>query len=192
LLQPIDNNIDKLKNLIKQWQNIKWINEQYPKKNVLFGLNDAKKSILKNQYVIVVEGYMDAISLWINGFQNTVAICGTAMSPMHLLLLRRYTNHIVFCLDADKGGERGLQNALKNMNKINIDMTYYNVLLPALDGQKIDPEDVLLSKDKEILKWALKEAGKRKNVKDEKKVIKINDDKIKLLYQIKQGETIDN
>lgn len=186
LLYPMDNDINKLKESIIKWKDIKWINEKYSKKDVLFGLYEAKKSILEKGYAIIVEGYMDAISLWINGFKNTVAICGTAMSPIHLLLLRRYTDHIVFCLDADDGGTIGVKRALDNIDKYGIDLSYYNILLPKIKNKKIDPEDVLNSNNKNILKWALDEAGYRQNPKDKKREIKIDDDAIKLLYKIKE------
>jgi DNA primase len=88
----------------------KYKNSKYKKTNFLFGLNLAKKSILLNQNVIVVEGYFDQISLFDAGIENTVAVCGTAFSKNHFVKLARYTDKISFLLDGDQPGQKSAEN----------------------------------------------------------------------------------
>lgn len=105
----------------------KYKNSSYKKANVLYGLNFSKKEILKSNNVYVLEGYFDLISMMRNGFQNSVAICGTAFSKQHFIKLSRYTDNITFILDADEAGRKSAERIYSNfLNKgINI-----NFLIP--------------------------------------------------------------
>lgn len=76
----------------------------YHKSLTLYGLNWAKDSIRKQDEVILVEGYMDALTLWQAGIQNVVAPCGTALTPDHLRLLMRHTKNFVTAFDGDTAG----------------------------------------------------------------------------------------
>jgi DNA primase len=71
----------------------------------LYNLNNAKSENKKSGVVFVVEGYMDAISLYQAGFKNVVATLGTAMTESHLNLIWRYFNDPVVCFDGDKSGQ---------------------------------------------------------------------------------------
>lgn len=72
----------------------------YSKGRQLFGLNVAKKS--GNDKIIIVEGYMDAISLYQRGITNVVASLGTALTEAQGRLLRKYANQIIMGYDADR------------------------------------------------------------------------------------------
>ena len=178
---PLMSNIneEKVKDMVEEWVGIKWINEIYPKKEHLFGLNMAKKHIFENKYAIVVEGYMDVIALWMNGFLNTVALCGVAMSDVHSALLRRYTEGVVFCLDADenKSGSKAIKSIEKLMNKEYNDLNHYVIYLP-LKEKSFDPEDALIDvKYKSLFTNALKEAGRRVNdLSIKKRFLDLSDD----------------
>ncbi len=76
----------------------------YKKSEVLYGLNFAKQEIKKEGRVIVVEGNMDVIALQQAGVLNVVATSGTALTNEQLNLLRRYTDNMVVCFDADAAG----------------------------------------------------------------------------------------
>lgn len=83
----------------------------------LFGLYNAKNSILQNDSVIIVEGQFDCISCHRHGITNTVALGGAAFSKFHLYLLLRYTNNIRLLLDNDNAGENatnGIFDRFKN------------------------------------------------------------------------------
>ncbi len=76
----------------------------YHKSKALYGIAQAKQSIKKEDRVIVVEGNMDVIAMYQSGFQNTVAVSGTAMTEEHIGILRRYTKNIILFFDMDRAG----------------------------------------------------------------------------------------
>jgi len=84
----------------------------YHKSETLYALHKAKSQIVSRGRALVVEGYTDVISLHAAGFTNTVATCGTALTPEHVRLLARFTTEVVLVFDADAAGmaaaERGL------------------------------------------------------------------------------------
>ena len=71
----------------------------------LYNLNNAKNENKQSRIVFIVEGYMDAISLYQAGFKNVVATLGTAMTESHLNLIWRYFNDPVICFDGDRSGQ---------------------------------------------------------------------------------------
>lgn len=78
----------------------------YDKSKVLFGLDQAKQAIKQQGYVIIMEGQMDVITAHQFGFTNVVAASGTALTTEQVKLLDRFTNNIIFALDADSAGQR--------------------------------------------------------------------------------------
>ena len=76
----------------------------FDKGDVIFALDLAKRSIRARDQVILVEGYMDVISAHQRGFSNVVAAMGTSVTPQQLKRLGRYTQNLVFALDADAAG----------------------------------------------------------------------------------------
>ena len=84
----------------------------FNKRKVLFGLDRAGPSINREGFVIVVEGYMDAISLASAGIKNVVATLGTAFTADHVKILKRYAKKIVFCYDSDDAGQNATMRAL--------------------------------------------------------------------------------
>jgi len=77
----------------------------YVKGNNLFGLNLAKDGIRESDFVVVVEGYLDLIMPFQEGFRNIVASLGTALTQEQVRLIRRFTQNVVMVYDADKAGE---------------------------------------------------------------------------------------
>ncbi len=75
----------------------------------LYNLNNAKSENKQSGIIFVVEGYMDAISLYQAGFKNVVATLGTAMTESHLNLVWRYFNGPVVCFDGDRSGQNAAQ-----------------------------------------------------------------------------------
>lgn len=76
----------------------------FNKSKVLYGLYQAQKAIRELKYAILVEGYTDVTSFHQYGAENTVATCGTALTTEHAKLLKRFTEHVVVCRDADDAG----------------------------------------------------------------------------------------
>ena len=87
----------------------------FNKRKNLFGLNVAKKT--KHPYMILVEGYMDAIALHQYGFDCAVASLGTSLTEEHAVLLSRYTENVVLIYDGDEAGQRAAQRAIPMLEK---------------------------------------------------------------------------
>jgi DNA primase len=86
----------------------------FEKGRELYGLFQAQKAIRAEQRVLVVEGYMDVVALAQHGVDYAVATLGTATTPYHVQKLLRLTEHIVFCFDGDKAGQKAAWRALEN------------------------------------------------------------------------------
>jgi len=78
----------------------------YHKGETLYGLHIAKPSIAEKDSVIIVEGYFDLLTLHQYGFKNSVATLGTALTPQHIRVLKRYTRNFITLFDGDQAGIR--------------------------------------------------------------------------------------
>ncbi|MBU4486430.1 MAG: DNA primase [Candidatus Delongbacteria bacterium] len=78
----------------------------YKKSQVLYGLHQALDTIRKTKEIILVEGNIDLITMHKFGFSNTVAICGTAFTENHALLIKRNADKITVLLDGDEAGKK--------------------------------------------------------------------------------------
>ncbi|MCM8800578.1 MAG: DNA primase [Candidatus Omnitrophica bacterium] len=77
----------------------------YNKGKNLYGLNLTKDSIRQDDYVVIVEGYLDCIIPYQEGLNNIVASLGTALTHDQVRLLKRYTHNVILVYDADKAGQ---------------------------------------------------------------------------------------
>lgn len=86
----------------------KYINSKasvlYKKNEILFGLWYSREYVRECNFAIVLEGYFDWLSLFESGIFNVVAVCGTALTPMHCTTLKRYTNNVGIMFDGDAIG----------------------------------------------------------------------------------------
>ncbi len=87
----------------------------FEKGRELYGLFQAQKVIRERKLVLVVEGYMDVVALAQHGVEYAVATLGTSTTPYHVQKLLRLSEHIVFCFDGDKAGQRAAWRALENV-----------------------------------------------------------------------------
>ena len=90
----------------------------FNKRKNLFALNYAKKS--KLGYLILVEGYMDAIALHQYGFDCAVASLGTSLTEEHAVLISRYVEQVVLIYDGDEAGQRATRRAIPILEKAGI------------------------------------------------------------------------
>ncbi|MDO4203716.1 MAG: DNA primase [Selenomonadaceae bacterium] len=90
----------------------------FNKRRMLFGLDRAAKAIRTAEKVVVVEGYMDAISLAAAGIRNVVASLGTAFTREQCRLLMRYAPEIYFCYDSDAAGQNATMRALGILREV--------------------------------------------------------------------------
>lgn len=78
--------------------------EIYHKSNVLYGLNQGKQSISRKNLCLLVEGYMDVVSLHQSGIENVVASSGTSLTTEQIKLIKRLTENVTILFDGDKAG----------------------------------------------------------------------------------------
>ena len=78
--------------------------EIYHKSNVLYGLNQSKQAISRENLCLLVEGYMDVISLHQSGIENVVASSGTALTKEQIKLIKRLTENVTILFDGDAAG----------------------------------------------------------------------------------------
>ncbi len=166
--------------------------ELYNKSKILFGYDKAKRAMMQKNQAIVVEGQMDLIMAHQAGTENTVAVSGTALTPDHIGLIKRFTNSLLLSFDSDEAGlsagERGVKLALS------LDMDVKMVKIP----ESLDPADIIL-KDKSIWEKAIKDAQPiidfyldyltEKGIKDRDLVLAVN--KKVLPYVAAIGNSVD-
>lgn len=78
--------------------------EIYHKSNVLYGLNQGKQAISRKNLCLLVEGYMDVVSLHQSGIENVVASSGTSLTTEQIKLIKRLTENVTILFDGDKAG----------------------------------------------------------------------------------------
>ncbi|MBS1447420.1 MAG: toprim domain-containing protein, partial [Odoribacter sp.] len=84
----------------------------YHKREILYGLYQAREAIREHHFVFVTEGYKDVLAMHAAGFRNTVALCGTALTDQQITLLSRYTRYAIIMLDGDEAGQtNGIRSA---------------------------------------------------------------------------------
>ncbi|HMJ88196.1 MAG TPA: DNA primase [Candidatus Acidoferrum sp.] len=84
----------------------------FTKGKVFFGLDKSKRALLDSQTAIICEGQLDLITCFMTGVQNIVAPQGTALTPDHARILKRYVEEVVLCFDADNAGQNAAVRSL--------------------------------------------------------------------------------
>jgi len=118
----------------------------YYKGKMLYGLNHSKEGIRKSGTAIIVEGYMDYLMLWKNGFRNVCAVCGTSFTQDQGRLLARYANRVYIINDGDRAGIRASVRAADELVIVGLDSNV--ITLP--EGE--DPDSFVRKKGAEELR----------------------------------------
>jgi DNA primase len=121
----------------------------YRKSRILYGLHLAREAKLRETGVVVVEGYTDVILLHQAGVGNAVATCGTALTPEHVKLLRRYTDRLALVFDGDAAGVAAMERGLDVLVAEDVDIAV--VILP--EGE--DPADFVSKRGGDAFREAL-------------------------------------
>ena len=108
----------------------------YSKARNLYGLNVAKNS--KTRKLIIVEGYMDTVSLHQRGIDNVVASCGTALTEAQGRLLRKYAEKVIISYDSDTAGQAATLRGLEILNNLGCD-----IRILQMEGAK-DPDEYVI------------------------------------------------
>ncbi|MFQ5586564.1 MAG: DNA primase [Thermodesulfobacteriota bacterium] len=124
----------------------------FRKGEVLYGLCEARQAITKNGFVLIVEGYFDLIALHLNGFKNSVATMGTALTGGHIRRLRGSAREIYTLFDGDEAGRKA---AVKGLDLfLDEGVPSKAVFLPS----GLDPDDYIKMEGAESLKKAVADA----------------------------------
>lgn len=161
----------------------------YSKARNLYGLNIAKNANLEK--LLIVEGYMDVVSLHQRGIENVVASCGTALTEAQGRLLRKYAQKIIISYDSDAAGQAATLRGLEILNNLGCD-----IRILQMEGAK-DPDEYvikygngrfnnLIDKAISLIEFKVKVLKKDLDLEN-------TNDKIKFLNEIaKLVSTVDN
>ena len=161
----------------------------YSKARNLYGLNVAKKSKLDK--LIIVEGYMDVISLHQRGIENVVASCGTSLTEQQGRLLRKYAEKIIISYDSDGAGQAATLRGLDILSNLGCDIRVLQ-----MEGAK-DPDEYIIKYGNALFQKLIDDAislveFKVKVLKKDLNLDNVND-KIKFLNEIaKLVSTVNN
>ncbi|MGL1834996.1 DNA primase [Rhodocyclaceae bacterium SMB388] len=127
----------------------------FEKGRELYGLVQAQKAIRDTGFALVVEGYMDVVSLAQFDVSNAVATLGTATTPHHIKALLRHTERIVFCFDGDAAGRKAAWRALESaLEALRDDVTLAFLFLP----ERHDPDSFVRAEGADALRQAAQRA----------------------------------
>jgi DNA primase len=128
--------------------------EFYKKGNMIFNLDKAKHSRADTDEVIIVEGYMDVVSVYSSGIKNVIANSGTALTERQIDLIWKFFSNPIICLDGDESGQKAaLRIAEKLFPLINDKNKIYFSIMP--EGN--DPDDYIKKNGKDGLLNLLKD-----------------------------------
>ena len=138
--------------IIRESKLAKYINspetEFYKKGNMIFNLDKAKNLRSETNEVLIVEGYMDVVSVYSSGVKNVIANSGTALTERQINLIWKFFSNPIICLDGDESGQKAaLRIAEKLFPLINEKNKIYFSIMP--DGT--DPDDYIKQKGKDGL-----------------------------------------
>ena len=144
--------------IIRESKLAKYINspetEFYKKGSIIFNLDKAKDLRSNTTDVLIVEGYMDVVSVYASGIKNVIANSGTALTERQISLIWKFFNNPILCLDGDESGQKAaLRIAERLFPLINEKNKIYFSIMP--DGK--DPDDYIKENGKNGLLNLLKE-----------------------------------
>lgn len=153
----------------------------FDKSNTLYGLNIAKKYVRDSKQIIVVEGYMDVISLHRKGVPNAVATLGTALTKSHGNLLKRYADEVIIAYDSDEAGQKATLRSLDILESTGLKVRIFNMM----DCK--DPDEFILKYGQEQfakqVKYALTSVDFQLNLSKESFDMDTNDGRISYIKE---------
>ena len=143
--------------IIKENKLAKYINspetEFYKKGRIIFNLDKAKACRTETNEVVIVEGYMDVVSLYSKGVRNVIANSGTALTDHQIGTIWKFFSSPIICLDGDQSGQNAaIRIAEKLFPSINDENKIYFSIMP----EGYDPDDYIKANGKEKFSTLLK------------------------------------
>jgi len=126
----------------------------YSKSNVLYHLDRAKDALRRQDFAVLVEGYMDAIAVARAGISNVVASCGTALAETQIKLLGRFTKRVIVNYDPDTAGQAATERSLTALLEQDFEVRVLN--LPPIGDKKGDPDLFIREKGADAYREQLK------------------------------------
>lgn len=141
----------------------------YDKGRHVFGLSQAKESIRKNDYAVIVEGNLDVVSSHQAGVTQVVATAGTAMTEAHLKALVRLSPNIRLAFDGDSAGLAATERAIPIAQNVGVDLTIVSLPEGAKDPDELIQKDVSLWQKaidtaENVIDWLLEQYTKREDM----------------------------
>ncbi|MEO7803053.1 MAG: DNA primase [Actinomycetota bacterium] len=124
----------------------------YHKSKILFGLDRARESMVRDGVAIVTEGYTDVIGLAKVGVVNAVATCGTALGEEHFALIKRFCERVILAFDSDAAGAMASERGFGIHAKVGLE-----VLVAPLPAGR-DPADIALMEGADAVRAVLDQA----------------------------------
>lgn len=161
----------------------------FNKRENLYGLNFARKEI-KDRSVILVEGYMDLISLYQYGIKNVVATLGTALTDGQGSLIKRYADTAIISYDSDEAGIKATLRAIEILSKLDINVKVLN-LKECKDPDEFIRKYGVLEFEKEInnsthyIKYKIDNLKRNFNIQKDENRIKFAKEASKIIKEIK-------
>jgi DNA primase len=128
----------------------------YSKSNVLYHMDRAKEALRRQDFAILVEGYMDAIAVARAGISNVVASCGTSLAEPQIKLLGRFTRRVIVNYDPDTAGQAATERSVSLL--LEHDFEVRVLALPPIGNKKADPDLFIRERGKDEYLKLLKEA----------------------------------
>src|SRR6202521_1687400 len=128
----------------------------YSKSNVLYHLDRAKDALRRQDFAVLVEGYMDAIAVARAGISNVVASCGTSLAEPQIKLLGRFTRRVIVNYDPDAAGQTATEPSIVLL--LEHDFEVRVLALPPVGNKKADPDLFIREMGTEAYLKLLKEA----------------------------------
>jgi DNA primase len=126
----------------------------YSKSNVLYHLDRAKDALRRQDFAILVEGYMDAIAVARAGISNVVASCGTALAESQIKLLGRFTKRVIVNYDPDAAGQAATERSITSLLEQDFEVRVLS--LPTIGDKKADPDLFIREKGADAYRQQLK------------------------------------
>lgn len=158
----------------------------------LYGLNFAIKEDFKRT-IVMVEGYMDCISLYQEGIKGVVATLGTALTENQAKLLKRYADKVIISYDADNAGQKATARGLEILKKVGLEVRVLSI------PKGKDPDEFIKKYGKEafedlmdkalpFIEYRLKKAEEGINFSDNEMIIKYKNLALQILKDVDEFE----
>jgi len=141
----------------------------YDKSRHVFGLSQAKESIRKEEFSVIVEGNLDVVSSHQAGIKNVVASAGTALTEWHLKSLARLSHDVRLSFDADKAGLAATERAIPIAGQVGVELSIISLPEGAKDPdeliqQSADSWKKVTQSSEPVVDWVLRQYSAREDM----------------------------